>query len=148
VSLYNFEAARAKEQLEEMQRLDEEGICIFCPEHIHKASQPIEIETDHWMVKKNDFPYANTDLHLILIPKVHVPTAALLPKAAQMEFMPLVVKCETLFQLGSYALAMRSGDMRFNGGSIEHLHAHIIVGDVKNPDHQPVKVKVSSRPNN
>jgi len=144
--LYNFDAARSQPQREEMERLDREGVCLFCPEHIHRAKNPIEIETEHWMVKKNDFPYKNTSLHLVLIPKTHVPTIAELPPEAQSEFMPLVVKCETVYQLGSYALAMRSGDMRYNGGSIEHLHAHIIAGDVESPDHQPVRVKVSSRP--
>jgi ATP adenylyltransferase len=145
-SLYNFDAARSDAQRREMEDLDEAGVCLFCPEHIDKAVNKLEFETEYWMVKKNDYPYENTNLHLLLIPKAHVATVSKLPKSAQQEFMPLVFRCESLYQLGSYAIALRSGDMRYNASSIQHLHAHLVTGDVDNPDHQPVRVKLSSRP--
>ncbi len=145
--LYNFDAARSQAQREKMKRLDQEGVCIFCPEHVHSGREKVDVETEHWMVKKNDYPYEGTRLHILLIPKLHVPDIADLPKASQDEFVPLIVDCVKFYKItGGYALAMRSGDMRHNGGSIEHLHAHIIVGDIEDPDHQPVKVKLTSRP--
>jgi ATP adenylyltransferase len=147
MSLYNFAAARSDEQLKDMQNLDSRGVCIFCPEHIGEDKQELLIDTDSWMVKENSYPYKDTKLHLLLVPKEHVSTISKLSLAAQKEFLPLVSKCERKFKLTSYALAIRSGDMRRNGGSIEHLHVHIVVGNTDNPDHEPVRFKMSSRPN-
>ncbi len=143
---YNLKVARTKAQREHMEELMERGICIFCPEHIHEDHDRIEIETKHWMVKKNSYPYKQTKLHILLIPKVHVSTVSKLPKAARAEFVDLIVKCEKFFKLTSYALGMRAGDMRYNGASMEHLHAHIVVGDTDDPSHDPVRFKMSSRP--
>lgn len=143
---YHYKAARSQAQLKEMERLAKAGICIFCPEHIHQDTQKIEIETKEWMVKKNRYPYERTKLHLILIPKKHIKTLSELPKAAQDEFIPLVAEIEKKYKLTSYGLGIRSGDMRFNGGSIEHLHMHLVVGDTDDPNHEPVRFKMSSRP--
>jgi ATP adenylyltransferase len=145
MSQYHKAAARSKEQLEEMLRLEKEGKCIFCPQFIKEDVQPLELETRHWMVKKNRFPYENTKLHLLLIPKKHVKIISELPKAARESFLDVVALCEKKYQLNSYAIGFRSGDMSFNGGSIEHIHAHLVVGDVNDPKHRPVRFKMSSK---
>lgn len=146
MSQYNPKVARTKAQLEKMEDLIKRGVCIFCPEHIHEDLEKIEIKTKHWVVKKNAYPYDHTKLHILVIPKAHVTTVSELPKQAQAEFVPLIVRCELKFKLNSYALGMRAGDMRYNGGSIEHLHAHIVVGDTDEPDYEPVRFKMSNRP--
>lgn len=144
---YNHAAARKPEQRNQMQDLAARGICAFCPEHIHTETRTgIDIETNHWFVKGNDYPYDRTKHHLLAIPKEHVKTVSELSKAARAEFLEVITQAEKHFGMTSYAVAMRSGDARYNGGSVEHLHAHIIVGDTDNPEHEPVRVKVSSRP--
>ena len=144
---YNFELARHKEQLQQMQDLAARGVCAFCREHIEtEQREPIELETAHWIVKKNDYPYEGTSLHLMLVPKEHVKTFSELSSKAQSDFATTISKVEKKWHLTSYAVGMRSGDMRFNGSSVEHLHAHIIVGDTSNPKHEPVRFKMSSRP--
>jgi diadenosine tetraphosphate (Ap4A) HIT family hydrolase len=146
MSLYHIPAGRKPEQIAQMEDLEARGVCIFCPEHIKKEdASPIEIETEHWMVKKNSYPYKNTSHHLLLIPKEHVATIAKLSKSAQVEFLELVARCEAEYKLDSYGVFMRSGNMKFNGGSIEHLHAHIIRGNIEDPDHEVVRVKLSSK---
>lgn len=143
---YHKKAARSDEQLKEMERLSKAGICIFCPENISQDTEKIELETDHWMLKKNRYPYEQTKYHFILIPKQHAKDVSELPINAQEEFLPLVARVAKKYKLKSYAVAMRSGDMRYNGGSIEHIHAHLVVGDTDDPNHQPVRFKLSSRP--
>jgi len=147
MSHYQESAARSKEQLEEMKRLGAEGVCIFCPENISQDPQKVEFETSEWMVKKNRYPYEHTKLHLLLIPKAHVDILSKLSAAAQTEFFPLIKRCEEQYKLKSYAIGIRSGDMRYNGGSMEHLHVHLVVGDTDNPAHEPVRFKMTSRPN-
>lgn len=144
---YNNAQARTPEQLQKMKQLAKRGICAFCYEHIrHETIEPIELETEHWFVKKNDYPYERTKLHLMLIPKLHVHTISELAKEIQVSFLPLVTQLERQYHLTSYALGLRSGDMHYNGGSVEHLHAHLIVGDPTHPDPEPVRFKMSSRP--
>lgn len=146
---YNRSAARVQEQLDRMDDLQARGVCAFCPEHLHsETTSPIDLETDYWIVKDNDFPYDNTTHHKLLIPKIHRSTVADLPTEYQADFLPTVSRVEKMLGLTSYALAMRSGDMHRNGGTVDHIHAHIVVGDTESPDHKPVRFKMSSRPEN
>ena len=144
---YNFDTARREDQLKQMRDLAARGVCAFCRENIEaEMREPIELETDHWVVKKNDYPYERTKLHLLLIPKEHVNTLSKLSPASRHDLIDTIVQAENKWSLTSYAVGIRSGDMRYNGGSVEHLHAHIIVGDTDDPNHEPVRFKVSSRP--
>lgn len=143
---YNHELARVKEQAERMKNLEKRKICAFCRENIEtETTSPIEIETKHWVVKANDYPYERTKLHLLVIPKKHVKTVSELPMASQQEFLSVVVRIEKKYKLTSYAFAVRSGDMHYNGGTVEHMHAHLIVGDLKEGD-EPVRIKIATLP--
>lgn len=145
--LYNHEQGRTPEQMRRMKDLDERGVCSFCRENLeHETTSPIEFETEHWIAKANDFPYERTKHHILLIPKVHTSNIRDLPAAAQSEFMPMIAKIEQKYKFKSFGVAMRSGDMRYNGGTVDHFHAHIVVGDTDNPKHEPVRFKLSSRP--
>jgi diadenosine tetraphosphate (Ap4A) HIT family hydrolase len=75
---------------------------------------------------------------------VHIKTISKLSPAARAEFLDVVKRIEIKYKLKSYAIGMRSGNMRFNGGSVEHIHAQIIVGDITKIDHQPIKFKMSN----
>lgn len=145
---YNMQSARTEAQIAKMKRLQRENICAFCPQHFGEfRDNPIELQTDYWTVSRNDYPYEGTSLHLLLIPKEHVSTMAELSQDARAEFLEVVASTEAHYKLFTYGLAMRVGDMRYNGGSVRHMHAHIIVGDFSDPDnHQTVRFKFSSVP--
>lgn len=133
-----------------MQRLHDEGICAFCPEHFTEFhDNPIEFETPHWIVAKNDYPYEHTTTHLLLVAKEHVSTLKALSREARADFMEVLARVEDDFGLFSFGVGMRVGDFRYNGGSVDHLHAHVIVGDFGDPTaHQKVRFKMSSVPDN
>lgn len=144
---YNLRTSRSAKQTGQMSDLAARGICAFCPEHIHtEQREPIELQTHHWTVKKNDYPYEQTKLHLLLIPKEHVATLSELTHDALLDLPETIVKVEKQWKLKHYAVGIRSGDMHHTGGSVEHLHAHIVVGDTDAPDHEPVRFKMSSKP--
>ncbi len=144
---YNFARARSEEQRIQMEGLKERGVCAFCLEHLDKEHrEPIEFVTEHWVVTKNDYPYKRTRLHLLMLAKKHVKTLADLSPEALSDLTATVVIIEKKWNLSSYAVGIRSGDMFYNGGSVEHLHAHIIVGDPEDEDPEPVRFKMSSRP--
>jgi diadenosine tetraphosphate (Ap4A) HIT family hydrolase len=142
--LYNFEAARGSEQLSRMRELEAEGVCIFCPEHAGRYQrEPVEQTGEHWYVTRNDFPYEGAAAHYLIVARRHVSTFAELPDEAGAELWR--IRRELAERLGAVAFATieRSGDMRFNGGSVAHLHVHLVALD---PDPaKTVRFRVSAR---
>lgn len=144
---YNLATARFEEQKKQMEDLGHRGVCAFCPENVaSEQKEPVELTTDHWLVKKNDYPYDHTKLHLLLIPKEHVSTLSELSLPALHNLPETIVQIEKKWKLTHYAVGIRSGNMHHTGGSVEHLHAHIVVGDTAADDHEPVRFKMSSKP--
>ncbi|MFE3186561.1 HIT family protein [Streptomyces violascens] len=135
------------EQRAEMIRLEDAGTCIFCPGHL--ASNPernISFQTEWWSVTENKFPYPDARVHLLLIPTLHVSDLLDLPDAARTDLWVALDRARQAHGLDFYGLGVRCGDCRFTGGTIAHLHIHVIAGDVDDPGHQPVSLKLSSRP--
>jgi ATP adenylyltransferase len=147
MSLYCLNNYRSKEQLADMRRLDADGVCIFCPQHMAAdADQRIVHRTRHWSVTPNEFPYAGTRLHLLLVPDEHVGDLLDLSPEAQFDFWAALRWVRDHYALAYYGLGVRNGDCSYTGGTIAHVHVHVIVGDVEDPDHVPVKFKLTSRP--
>jgi ATP adenylyltransferase len=142
--LYNLEAARGEEQRERMRRLEAEGICIFCPEHAAAwQREPVEQRGRHWYVTRNDFPYEGTAAHYLIVSNRHVASFDELPDEAGAELWR--IRRELKERLGAVAFATveRSGDMRFNGGSVEHLHVHLVA--LEADPAETVRFRVSAR---
>ncbi len=116
---------------------------MFCTE---PPGAPVEVEAQHWVVMHNDFPYAGTRLHLLIAPRRHVTDLLDLQDEELAEFWEVARALRQLYQLTYYGLGARCGDCRFTGGTIAHVHAHLIVGSVDDPGHTPVRLKLSSRP--
>lgn len=149
MSLYCFENARTAEQSAEMERLERLGVCLFCPDDIkgHERQQVLW-ETAHWIVTPNEFPYQGTRLHLLLVPKFHATDMIDLPAESQADFWAVLSEVRERYGLTSYGLGVRNGDCRFTGGTIRHVHAHVLVGDEAAPAEEfvPVRMRFSSTP--
>jgi ATP adenylyltransferase len=149
VSLYHFDNARNAEQLSQMRRLDAEATCLFCPEHLGNGHvHRILGRTSAWSIIANRYPYKETKLHLLLIPDQHVADILDLSDASLADFWIALAWIRRTYTLEYYGVAMRCGDCRYTGGTIQHVHVHVIVGDVENPAHEGVRVRLSSRPGN
>jgi ATP adenylyltransferase len=147
VALYYLGNHRSAEQLAEMVRLEAGGVCLFCPEHLGQdVEHPSVLETAHWTVTPNRYPYNGTRLHLLLIPHEHVTDLVDLSAEAREDFWRALGWVRDHYTLTYYGLGARNGDCRFTGGTVHHLHVHLVVGDVDDPQHQPVRMKLSSRP--
>jgi ATP adenylyltransferase len=110
-----------------MLRLEEEGICIFCPEHAGAMQRhPIEHMGEHWYVTRNDFPYEGADAHYLIVARRHVTAFEELPDEAGEELWRIRRELRAGLDAPSLATVERSGDMRFNGGSVAHLHVHVV----------------------
>ncbi len=142
--LYYARNSRGDRQTRAMQDLAERGVCLFC-ELPARAEQPVLYEGRHWFVTGNLYPYKGTRLHLLLVPREHVRDVLDLTKAAQGDLWPTLAWVRERYQLEHYGLGSRNGDCRYTGGTIAHVHVHVLVGDVTDPDHEPVRMKFSSR---
>jgi len=141
--VYHLSNYRTDDQLADMLALQAAGVCVFCPEHL---DQEVLHRTAHWTVTPNEFPYRGTRLHLLLVPDAHVTDLLDLSPAAQADFWVALGWARQRYALSFYGLGARCGDCGCTGATIEHVHAHVIVGDVDDPDHEPVRMKFSQRP--
>jgi ATP adenylyltransferase len=129
-ALYFLDAARTPEQRAYMEELEAAGICVFCPEHVaahHRA--PVEFSGEHWYVTRNDYPYVGTAAHYLIVPHRHVTSFEELPDAAGAELWAIKRRLREQLTPLATATVERSGDMRFNGGSVAHLHTHFVALD-------------------
>jgi ATP adenylyltransferase len=130
--LYNLDAAREDGQRAYMEELEAAGVCVFCPEHVERYHrEPVESTGVHWYVTRNDYPYDGAAAHYLIVSRSHVTSFDELPDEAGAELW--AIRRELKRRLGPLALATveRSGDMRFNGGSVAHLHVHLVALDAQ-----------------
>lgn len=135
--LYHLEAARSDEQREYMDDLERRGICVFCTEH---GRTEVEFEGEHFYVTRNLWPYRGTLEHWLIVPRAHVRAFDELPDEAGAELW--AIKRRLKGDATATATVERSGDMRYNGGSVAHLHIHFVTLD-ETPE-KTVRFRVSA----
>jgi len=140
----NFDNARTKEQTELMRKIEKDGVCPFCQEHFKKYHpKPIIKETDWSFFTENMSPYEGTKYHFIFVYKpAHVTSPVDIELPASKDLFALMQWAVKEYKIPGGSFFMRFGDTKYNGSSVEHLHSHLIVGDIENPNHQPVRVKL------
>lgn len=129
-SLYDIGAARSVAQRERMEKLEAAGICVFCPEHVAEHQpEPIEHMGRHWYVTKNHYPYDGTAAHYLIVARTHVVSFDELPDEAGAELWSIRRALKAQLQPAAIATVERSGNMLYNGGSVAHLHIHLVALD-------------------
>ncbi|MBP7857550.1 MAG: HIT domain-containing protein [Candidatus Saccharimonadales bacterium] len=140
----NIENARHDDQLSVMKGIAEDGVCPFDEEYIAKYhKQPVLRQGTYWTLTLNQWPYEHTRVHLLAIARKHVESIDELPAVAGEELFEHVRWAIAEYKIDFGGLAMRFGDVRHNGASVNHLHAHIIVPDKNKPADAKVKFKIS-----
>lgn len=125
--LYFLGAARSPAQRRYMEELEREGICIFCEEHVEEhQAEPVELRGEHWLVTRNSYPYPGTAAHFLIIARRHVRSFDELPDDAGAELWSIKRTLKRQLDPLATATVERSGEMRFNGGSVAHLHVHFV----------------------
>lgn len=140
----NHENARTEAQKKLMAQIESDGVCPFCAEHFTKYHpKPILKETDFWFLTENMSPYEGTLHHFIFVYKPsHVSTlSAVTPEAGQDLFALLAWATKT-YAIEGGSFFMRFGDMQWNGSSVAHLHAQLVVGKKKDETAEALRVKL------
>jgi ATP adenylyltransferase len=129
-SLYDLGAARSEAQRRYMQELEAAGVCVFCPEHVAKHHhEPIEHTGRHWYVTRNHYPYKGTSAHFLIVARPHVVSFDELPDEAGAELWAIRRTLKARLEPAALATVERSGNMLYNGGSVAHLHIHLVALD-------------------
>jgi ATP adenylyltransferase len=136
-ALYHLPAARSDDQRAYMEDLESRGICVFCPEH---QRAEVVMESEHFYVTRNLWPYRGTKEHWLIVPRAHVRAFDELPDKAGAELWAL--KRRLKGDASATATVERSGDMRYNGGSVAHLHIHFVI--LEEAPERTVRFRVSA----
>lgn len=127
-----------------MQRLEQAGKCVFC----EPDADAVIVETIGWRVIRNLWPYQGTGVHLLLLPVRHITDLNDLTTDEWSNFGETLAKSRDICGLNapdaSLGLAVRSGDPAETGATVRHLHFHLIHGDHADPNHQEVRMKLST----
>lgn len=107
------------------------GVCPFCPEHLAKYHKnPIE-EKRYWLVTDNMYPYKPTLNHRLIILKEHIEHVKDLSAEAWTELHLICKEESEKRKIEGGTFFLRFGSTKFTGGSVTHIHAHIVQS---NPD--------------
>ena len=121
--------AREEFQMQVMERIMQDDRCPFCREHLMEYhTEPIILETEHWILTKNFAPYKGADIHLLLITKQHCTGFWELSDEAKVDLFSVLESARTQNHMPGGTLVMRWGDTEYTRASVVHLHAHLIVG--------------------
>lgn len=140
----NHSEARTKEQEELMAKIEQDGVCPFCPEYFRKYHpKPILKETDAWFVTTNMSPYEGTTHHFLFVyKKAHTNNPTDLSPEDSADLFAQVQWIIAEYSIKGGSFFMRFGEGGYNGSSVEHLHAQLIVGEQKSDETEGLRVKL------
>ena len=102
--------------------------CPFC--HVNRDYNKIVFENTHCYAWHCNPPEAHTKFHFLIVPKRHVTDSTELMNIELLWIYKNVpLKLMEEFGFKSRGVLIRDGDATLSAGTIEHLHAHIMVPD-------------------
>jgi ATP adenylyltransferase len=140
----NLDNARHNDQRAVMEEIAQNEECPFCPEQLEKYhKQEILRKGAHWIITRNQWPYEHTDLHLLAIAAYHVEHLDELREGSFDELQGHLVWATHEFNVEAGGFAMRFGDIKENGATVRHLHAHLIIPSKERGPDDKVRFKIS-----
>jgi diadenosine tetraphosphate (Ap4A) HIT family hydrolase len=122
------------------------GFCPFCETHLFKHHRkPLLHKTKYWLVTENSWPYEGTKYHFLFIARRHIEAAEMASPVMWMDLQKLYKKLVKEHGIKGASLVLRSGDTRYTGASVSHLHAHLISGGPRKKKSESIKALVAFR---
>lgn len=119
------------------------GFCPFCEEHLFKHHRkPVEYKTRHWLATKNAWPYEGSRYHFLFITRAHIEAIEDVPVTVWSDLQKLYKKVVRGNNIKGATLMIRSGDTRYTGASVNHLHVHLVSGSPRTKNTKPIKALV------
>lgn len=142
-SQMDFNHARTDEQKNLMEKIAKDAVCPFCKENFMKYHpKPILKENAHWLITENMSPYEGTKIHLIAVYKdKHVTMSNEIPLKHMGQMFELINWAIEKYNIEGGTILIRFGNSSYTGGSVDHFHAHLIIGNAKGTDKDAMKMK-------
>ncbi|NNM83874.1 HIT domain-containing protein [Candidatus Parcubacteria bacterium] len=119
------------------------GFCPFCEEHLSKHHRrPLIHKSKHWLVTENTWPYEGSRFHFLFITRSHIEATEDMPPAMWANLQKLYRKLVKANNIKGATLMIRSGETRFTGASVNHLHAHLVTGSPRTTRAKPIKALI------
>jgi len=112
-------------------QIENVGVCPFCPKHFRWHNRPILKKHNLWFITNNFNPYKNSRFHFLIIGKVHKEEYKQIEVNDLISIDYLVKWATKKYKIKGAALCIRYGDIAYTGASVNHLHAHLIVPNIK-----------------
>lgn len=122
-----------------IEQIIKDGKCPFCKTNLltyHR--EPILFDDGNWMATRNSYPYEGASLHFLLISRAHRTHIETLTAGEKVAFFEAYNKLSHQFEFFGASILFRSGDTRYTGASVGHLHAHVIVGSMRVDESRPI----------
>ncbi len=124
--MVNLKNARKGEYRKVIKTISKTGKCPFCKENFKYHKKPIFKTSQAWFLTDNSWPYKNSRRHLVIISETHKEKFSQLTKKDWAAVSRLTNWAIKKFKIKGGALALRFGEPRFTGASVNHLHFHLI----------------------
>ncbi|MCX6788111.1 MAG: HIT domain-containing protein [Candidatus Kaiserbacteria bacterium] len=129
VDTENAAIAKRGNYTQTLDAIVEGGFCPFCEEHLSKHHRrPILYKSRYWLVTENAWPYKGSRFHFLFIARPHIEAMEDMSSAMWTDLQKLYRKLVKENSIRGGTLMIRSGDTKATGASVNHLHAHLIVG--------------------
>lgn len=134
--------ARSEVYEEVLTSIAKSGECPFCPGGYTWQNQDMLHEEGEWVISHVDprYAYKNAKYHLLLFPRTHKEDLTDMTSEDWQSLGALSAWAKEEFDLPAAVLTMRSGDTKYTGATVNHLHAHIFVPDEKDGNIEMVTV--------
>ncbi len=126
-----------------LRAITEKGFCPFCEKHLFKHHrQSLVYKSKYWLVTKNSWPYKGSQYHFLFITRPHIEAVENVRPAIWADLQKLYKKLISQNKITGATLMIRSGETKMTGASVNHLHAHLIVGSPRTKKTKPIKALV------
>lgn len=124
--MINTKNTRTEAQKEVMLQIKKDNICPFCEPHLKKYHTKNVNTFEYWHVTDNAYPYQETSHHKLLILKRHITNITDMYHCEWKELGNIIKEIVDSHGIAGGAVCFRFGDTELSGGTVEHLHAHVI----------------------
>lgn len=140
----NHKNARTDEQKKLMTKIEEDGVCPFCAEHFRRYHpKPILRENDYWFVTENMSPYEGSKMHFLFVYKpVHATHIEDISPESFADLLKHIQWVTATYGIEGGSFFVRFGNMQYNGSSVAHIHAQLIVGEKQSEGREAMRVKL------
>lgn len=137
-SFININNARKGEYKKIIEHIASTGKCPFCKENFKYHKKPIFKKRNDWFLTNNSWPYKNTKNHLLIIGEKHKENLLDLTKKDLESVLYLSKWAIKEYKIKGGGLIARFGDTKITGGSVSHIHFHIISPETKKSVNFPI----------